>query len=160
MPKLDRFVESYRGCMPLHVQKVVCYVIHDGHLLVFTHDTIPLATTGVQVPAGTIEPGETPERAAERELFEETGRIGRVVQSLGEARYDVRPTRDEIAVRHFVLMSIQHADVTERWRAGERFRSDGGGELSWTCWWMPLQDAHVLAAGLGAKVGVAASAVR
>lgn len=146
--------------MPLHVQKVVCYVIHDEHLLVFTHDTIPLIRAGVQVPAGTIESGEAPERAAERELFEETGRVGRVVRSLGEQRYDVRPTRDEIAVRHFVLMSTEHADVTEQWGAGERFRSGGGDELSWTCWWMPLRDAHVLAAGLGAKVGVAAAAIQ
>ena len=146
--------------MPLEVDKVVCYVIHGAHLLVFTHDTIPLIRTGVQVPAGSIESGETPEQAAERELFEETGRPGRVVRSLGEERYDVRPARDEIAVRRFFLMSVQQADVTERWRAGERFRSDGGEGVSWTCWWMPLQDAHVLAAGLGGRLGVAAAANR
>ncbi|WP_144712696.1 NUDIX domain-containing protein [Curtobacterium pusillum] len=143
--------------MPLEVDKVVCYVIHDGHILVFTHDTVALTRTGVRVPAGTIECGETPERAAERELFEETGRSGSVVRSLGTERYDVRPARDEIAVRHFFLMSLQQADVTERWRAGERSRADGGEEVSWTCWWMPLRDAHVLAAGLGARLGWAAA---
>jgi 8-oxo-dGTP pyrophosphatase MutT (NUDIX family) len=141
--------------MPLEVDKVVCSVIHDGHLLVFTHDTIPLTRTGVQVPAGTIESSETPEHAAERELSEETGRAGRVVRSLGTERYDVRPSRDEIAVRHFFVMSLQHADLTERWRAGEQSRADGGEEVSWTCWWMPLRDAHVLAAGLGARLGTA-----
>ena len=146
--------------MPLEVDKVVCYVIHDGHLLVFTHDTIPLTRTGVQVPAGSIESGETPEQAAERELFEETGRPGRVVRSLGEERYDVRPARDEIAARRFFLMSVELADLTERWRAGERFKSDGGEGVSWTCWWMPLQDAHVLSAGLGARIGMAAAAAR
>jgi 8-oxo-dGTP pyrophosphatase MutT (NUDIX family) len=141
--------------MPLEVDKVVCYVIQDGHLLVFTHDTIPLTKTGVQVPAGSIESGETPERAAERELFEESGRSGRVLRSLGEERYDLRPSRDEIAVRRFFLMSVQQGDLSERWRAGERCRSDGGESVPWTCWWLPLQDAHVLAAGLGARLGLA-----
>ncbi len=146
--------------MPLEVDKVVCYVIQDGHLLVFTHDTIPLTKTGVQVPAGSIESGETPEHAAERELLEESGRSGRVVRSLGEERYDLRPARDEIAVRHFFLMSVQQRDLTERWRAGERFRSDGGKTVPWTCWWLPLRDAHVLAAGLGARLGLAMLADR
>jgi len=142
--------------MPLEVEKVVCYVLQDGHVLVFTHDTIPLTTTGVQVPAGTIESGEAAARAAERELSEETGRSGRVVKSLGVERYDMRPLRDEIAVRHFFLMSMEQADTDDRWVAGERFRSDGGDDLTWTCWWMPLRDAHVLAGGLGARIGAAA----
>lgn len=141
--------------MPAEVEKVVCYVIHDRHLLVFTHDSVPLTKTGVQVPAGTIEDGETAEQAAERELFEETGRRGRVVQSLGAERYDLRPARDEIAARTFFLMAVLEADHTERWPAGERCGSDGGEEVDWTCWWLPLEDAHVLAAGLGAKLGAA-----
>jgi len=83
-----------------------------------------------------------------------------VVRSLGEERYDTRPARDEIAVRRFFLMSVQQADLAERWQAGERFRFDGGDAVSWTCWWMPLQDAHVLAAGLGGKLGMAVAADR
>lgn len=146
--------------MPAEVDKVVCYVIHDGHLLVFTHDSAPLTKTGVQVPAGTVEHGEAAEHAAVRELFEETGRAGTVLQSLGQERYDVRPARDEIAVRHFFLMTVPEVNLAERWRAGEGFRSDGGEAVSWTCWWLPLEDAHVLAAGLGAKVGSAMAGVR
>lgn len=145
--------------MPTEVDKVVCYVIRDGHLLVFTHDGVPLAKTGVQVPAGTIETGETAEHAAVRELFEQTGRTGMVVQALGRERYDLRPVRDEIAVRHFFLMALPEEDIAERWRAGGRFRSDDGGAVSWTCWWLPLEDAHVLAAGLGAQVGAAAASL-
>lgn len=142
--------------MPREVDKVVCYLIHDGHLLVFTHDTVPLTAAGVQVPAGTIEPGETPEAAALRELREETGRSGRIVRSLGVERYDVRPARDEVAVRHFFRMSVEDADVTERWHAGESDPASGERPTTWTCWWLPLADAHVLAAGLGAKIGAAA----
>lgn len=85
-----------------------------------------------------------------------------VVRQNGEAapqRYDLRPLRNEIAVRHFFLMAMPDADIAERWRAGERFRSDDGEAVSWTCWWLPLEDAHVLAAGLGAQVGAAAASV-
>ena len=49
-----------------------------GHsLLVFRHPT-----GGVQLPAGSVEPGEQPEKAALRELFEETGvdRVGELQQ--------------------------------------------------------------------------------
>lgn len=141
--------------MPLEVEKVVCYVLQDEHLLVFTHDTFPLTTTGVQVPAGNIEGGETPEQAAERELLEETGRRGQVVRSLGVERYDLRPKRNEMAVRHFFTMTIEPADRSERWRARESFPSHGEQEVGWTCWWLPLEDAHVLTAGLGARLGTA-----
>jgi len=42
--------------------------LHDLALLAFRHPT-----GGVQLPAGSVEQGETPESAALRELLEETG---------------------------------------------------------------------------------------
>ncbi len=140
--------------MPSEVQKAVCYVVHDGHLLVFTHDDLPMAETGVQVPAGSIKHGEFPEQAAIRELFEETGRQGHVVRGVAIQRYDLRPARNEIAVRHYFHVNMKNADVTERWTAGESDSSNGGMTITWTCWWMPLKNAHVLAAGFGALLGV------
>ena len=139
--------------MPRDAAKVACYVVHEGHLLVFTHDEMPMTVTGVQIPAGSVEPGESPEDAAVRELFEETGRHGQVVRCLGIQRYDLRPTRDEVAVRHYFQMRMTAADVAERWTAGESNPSHGGAGTSWTCWWIPLTDAHVLAAGFGALLG-------
>jgi 8-oxo-dGTP pyrophosphatase MutT (NUDIX family) len=50
-------------------------VVHDperGVLLLWRHRFIT-DTWGWEVPAGRIDPGETPEGAAEREAFEETG---------------------------------------------------------------------------------------
>jgi hypothetical protein len=32
--------------MPREVEKVVCYVVHDNHLLVFTHDNQPMTNRG------------------------------------------------------------------------------------------------------------------
>jgi ADP-ribose pyrophosphatase YjhB (NUDIX family) len=56
-------------------QKVMAYVVRETpagrELLVFQHRDFPDA--GVQVPAGTVEPGEAVEAAVLREVQEETG---------------------------------------------------------------------------------------
>lgn len=54
-------------------ERVLAYVTrHPDELLVFEH-TPEEPDAGVQVPAGGLEPGETPEQAAVREAREETG---------------------------------------------------------------------------------------
>ncbi|CAN5463281.1 hypothetical protein BH10PLA1_BH10PLA1_09050 [soil metagenome] len=59
------------------LKKVVMYVTRrrDGRdeLLVFEHRDHP--TAGLQVPAGTVEPGEAAIDAARRELMEESGLV-------------------------------------------------------------------------------------
>ncbi|MEX0310201.1 MAG: NUDIX domain-containing protein [Tateyamaria sp.] len=50
------------------VHKSVVALIRDNNVLAFRH---PLA--GVQLPKGTLQPGETPDVAARREVFEEVG---------------------------------------------------------------------------------------
>ncbi len=52
-------------------QKVFAYITQGDLLLVFTHADFPEA--GIQVPAGTVEPGEDPVDAVMREAYEETG---------------------------------------------------------------------------------------
>lgn len=52
-------------------EKVLCFVVHGQRLLVFDH--VPDGGAGVQVVAGGVEAGETPEGAAIRELWEESG---------------------------------------------------------------------------------------
>lgn len=54
-------------------QRAVCYVTRGpNELLVFEHDEAANAS-GVQLPVGGLETGETPVQAAAREAFEETG---------------------------------------------------------------------------------------
>lgn len=40
--------------------KVLVYVVRDGRLLVFRHTDYTYEEVGIQVPAGSIRPGETP----------------------------------------------------------------------------------------------------
>ena len=51
--------------------KVLAYVVRGDDLLVFRHADFP--TAGLQVPAGTVEPGEPPVEAVLREVREESG---------------------------------------------------------------------------------------
>lgn len=52
-------------------EKVLCFVVRADQLLVFEHEG--MADAGVQVPAGGVEVGESPDQTAIRELFEESG---------------------------------------------------------------------------------------
>lgn len=56
-------------------------------------------------------------------------------------------------MRHYFEMRLTDANVTERWVAGESDPSSGGEGAVWTCWWLPLAHAHVLAAGFGELLG-------
>lgn len=40
----------------------------------------PIDKISIEVPAGLIDPGETPEQTAVRELKEETGYVGEVIE--------------------------------------------------------------------------------
>lgn len=127
--------------------------MHDEKLLVFTHDEVPLEVAGIQVPAGTIDEGETPEAAVVREVLEETGLHTRVVQDLGSEDFDVWPSKAEIHERYFFHLAPVDGHVPERWKAGEPHPSGGGSVTSWTCWWLPITHAHVLCAGFSARIG-------
>ena len=52
-------------------QRAYAYITNRNGLLVFTHTDFPEA--GIQVPAGTVQPGEAPDDAVMREASEETG---------------------------------------------------------------------------------------
>ena len=66
-------------------QRAVCYVTRETDVLVLRHEPQPgdsWVQPGVQLPAGGVDPGETPAQAAVREAFEETG-----LANLGEPAY-------------------------------------------------------------------------
>ncbi len=132
--------------------KVLCYIVRDGRLLVFRHIDCSYEEVGIQVPAGSIRTGETPEAAALREASEETGLKGfKIVRKLGETTYDISPYRFELQRRHVFHLEVTEP-TTERWASQE----DHDGEQEPThfeCFWIPLEAAHVLQSGQGALLG-------
>ena len=65
------------------VKKVTAFITRERNgveeLLLFKHPT-----AGIQIPAGTVEEGETPETAVRREVHEETGlRVVKIEKSIG-----------------------------------------------------------------------------
>lgn len=129
--------------------KVLAYVVTgDGRVCVFSQPGSPSA--GVQVPAGTVEPGEHPVAAVLREAAEETGLAGlRVERLLGVVEYDMAAFgRDEVQTRHVFQLSVP-GPVPQRWTHVER-HAGGAGEVAFELFWLPVDEAaRVLVAGHG-----------
>jgi 8-oxo-dGTP pyrophosphatase MutT (NUDIX family) len=78
----------------VRVRKAFAYVTNGGRIVVFSHPDYPEA--GIQVPAGTMRPDESPEDAVLREAFEETGLEDlRIERFLGEQEVE-RVSDEEI----------------------------------------------------------------
>ncbi len=61
----------------------VLAILDDGRLLLVDHYRFQTDTRGWEIPAGRVDPGETPEHAAARELLEETGHRAGTLKQLG-----------------------------------------------------------------------------
>lgn len=123
------------------IQKVFAYVTWGNRLLVFEHPDAPEA--GIQVPAGTLEAGETPAEGALREAYEESGLDALVLgEFLGEQVRDMSDFgKDEIHQRHFYHVRYAGEDAPERWRHLEKFRSDGSRRaIPFELYWVDLPD--------------------
>lgn len=127
------------GAMPdkINASKVLCYIVRDGRLLVFRHVDYDLEQVGIQVPAGSIRQGESPEDAALREAHEETS-----------------PYRYEIQHRHVFQLQV-HEPTQQRWPSQE-LHDGQQPPTRLECFWIPLRNAHVLQAGQGALIGAIA----
>jgi 8-oxo-dGTP pyrophosphatase MutT (NUDIX family) len=130
LPKLDLRV------------KVVIYITQADRLLIFRHTEYPEA--GIQVPAGTVLPGEDLAAAAIREACEETG--------LSEADLHLRELLgvDIISVggednstsiqRHFFHVEF-NAACPQRWIHYEQDPSDGTpGPIEFEFTWVQFPD--------------------
>lgn len=118
--------------------KVFAYITHNQRLLVMEHPHVPEA--GIQVPAGTLEPGESPEAGVLREAFEETGLKNLYCEALlGE---QIRLMTDfglaQIHHRYFFHLTCP-GPVAERWRQDELHPSDGSSTpITFEFYWVSL----------------------
>jgi 8-oxo-dGTP diphosphatase len=126
--------------MPVVKRKAVAYITHGDRLLAFSHPDFPEA--GIQVPAGTIQPGERPEAAVMREAAEETGLAHlELVRALGIRMRDMSDFgRDEVHERHFFHLRCA-GDPPATWRHHERQPSDESpGPIAFEFFWVYLPD--------------------
>lgn len=104
------------------------------------------------LPKGHLEPGETHEAAALREIEEETGIRGRIVGPLGMLRYPItgrsgRPTTK--VVTHFLVAALDPgADPAPQ-----------PGEVDTVCW-VPLAEAAALLPWAGDQEMIARAATK
>jgi 8-oxo-dGTP pyrophosphatase MutT (NUDIX family) len=133
--------------------KVVAYVVRGDELLVFVHvdDGDPLLESGLQVPAGTMHEGESPDDAVLREAREETGLTGlRIVRALGEDTV-CWPGRRPQHRRFFHLELANPANAPDSWVHIERDEGSGSPR-PFRCFWVSRRDAPLLAGAQGVFV--------
>jgi len=123
---------------PRHIKhKAFAYVTSGDRLLVLRHVHSPEA--GLQVPAGTVEPHETPAQAVVREAIEETG-----LCEFSEPRHlgtvdVIIPGRPALYRRHF--FHLRHrAESAASWQHYERYPSNGGAPILFELFWAQLPD--------------------
>ena len=116
----------------------------------FTHPEAPKA--GIQVPAGTIEAGESPAEAVMRESWEETGLTGlRFERFLAQDTRDMRDCGiDELQYRWFYHLSVG-GPTEETWRHGE-FADDGSVIHPFDFYWAEVTALPELTANYGDKI--------
>ena len=104
---------------------VSIFTVKDGEVLMQREYSYPSDEVLQQIPCGAIEPGETPEAAARRELQEEAGYSAAKLELIGSHYINNRRTD----ARLYVYVAT---DVTECEKTG------GDPEESIEPFWMPL----------------------
>jgi len=128
---------------------VLAYITYEQRLLVFEQPDFPDA--GVQVPGGTLEPGESPAEGALREAFEETGLQGlRLVRFLGVQLYAASDGRT--LQRHYFQLAPSAPPPSE-WEHWEQSPSTGEPPIRLRLRWVSLDAVPPLAGGRDALLG-------
>lgn len=131
-------------------RKVVAYITHGARLLLLSHPES--AEAGIQVPAGTLEPGESAAAGVLREATEETGLTDLALGRFLGRHCSELTTADGRALtveRLFYHVRCLHPSPPARWRHIERYGSDGGQHLFELYWAAYPDEVPALAGGFG-----------
>lgn len=124
------------------IQKVLAYVVRNGsgdrEVLVFRHLDHPDA--GIQIPGGTIDPGESPLDALHREVKEESGLASlRVVAKVAQSPFHAT-WRNEWQERHVFHVEAPETCPDEWVHVVSSGEEDKGLRFAFV--WMPLAKAQ------------------
>jgi 8-oxo-dGTP pyrophosphatase MutT (NUDIX family) len=118
------------------VPKVLTYITHAQRLLVFRQPLAP--HQGIQVPGGSVEPGETLAEAALREAREETGLSNLTLAAqLGSAVYELQVDVGPAHLRHFFHL-VADGSPQPRWQRNEPPTLTRIETTLRELWWEPL----------------------
>lgn len=107
--------ESWRQMVRHPGAVVVVPVLSDGRLALIRNERFAVGQALLELPAGTLEPGEKPEICAGRELIEETGYEAATLTPLG--RFYTTPGMTDELIWAYVGRGLRH--VGQRLEPGE-----------------------------------------
>jgi 8-oxo-dGTP pyrophosphatase MutT (NUDIX family) len=124
---------------PLLVRsKVFAYITRGQSILILEHPDHPDA--GIQVPAGSLEHGESPRAGVLREAFEETGLTGLTIASfLGLDSFDRWPHYGQNEIHNRWFFHLAGAiGLPDSWEHVEKFASDGSEPIRFAFSWVDI----------------------
>jgi ADP-ribose pyrophosphatase len=128
-----------------HPESVIIIAVDDGEVILVSQTRPGAGARLVELPAGTLEPGETPDEAARRELAEECGLAAESWQAIGG--FWAVPAYSTEYSHVFLATSLSPVDSThvdededievERVAQDEALASvaDGGSIAALALWW-------------------------
>jgi len=120
--------------------KVLIYALRGRDLLVFDQPDFP--ALALQVPGGTVEPGEDILQAAGREFEEETGLISAGLHPIGVQDYRFEHDgRERHHQRHYFRCAVPEV-VPDTWVHFEMTPFDGGAPIRFRFFWLTIPEAR------------------